>query len=139
MKKIIFLSLIFILTSCWLLKNNSQTSQNYDENIDISKIDEVKSFLQPKNNSSSWINKEKTQETQTNTGENIIDNKTTENIKPVEIKKTPINSDTKNLENQETNIQNSQELFTKEELEIIENSTWAEIDELINILFKDLE
>ncbi len=124
MKKIIYLLLFIILISC--SKNTEVEEENIpimlwntiENDIEAEKIDQIENFLKDKQNiepiTRIW--------TQNNVQKNEL---------PIKIKnKNPIT----------TPINKTSEywVLTKEELNIIENTTDWEIDKLIDILFKDL-
>lgn len=124
MKKIIFLLLILLLVSCWKEKEikktilNINTWSKIENTIDSEKVVQIKNLLKVNKDEililETWSNNEKTK---------TITQKKTNWIYPVGIWAE---------NNTETWI------LSEEEINIIENTTDGEIDELIDILFKDL-
>lgn len=113
-----------LLLSCSQKQESENNTNLIEQNntswdtLDSEKIDQIKNLLETDN-----------KETTVNTW---IEEKT--NIKTNTPNKPKINTENKNTikENTETWV------LTEEEIDIIDNTTDAEIDELIDILFKDI-
>lgn len=145
MKKILILIISILISSCSKsqlnfedFKTEELPKNNNIETIDQTKLNQVKNLLKnwTKNNIEDITKKtdDNTWTIKTNDISNknsiIWPTKNTSNSKiPTSIKQN-------NIINNE--VKNETWVLTKEELEIIENTKDWEIDELINILFKDL-
>ncbi|MDD3302456.1 MAG: hypothetical protein PHN31_02795 [Candidatus Gracilibacteria bacterium] len=144
MKKILILIISILMSSCSKTQLNFEdyktedTQQNNNvESIDETKLNQVKNLL--KNDTENDIKNitEKTEDTEiTNTSSTSKITSTKTPITNTSNSKT--HSSTKQNNNTNNEIKNETGILTKEELEIIENTKDGEIDELINILFKDL-
>lgn len=136
MKKIIYILILIVLSSCFKNKeteekNNSliDTWNIIENNLDDNEIDQIKNLLKDEN----IKNKENHAiYSQTGTQNNI--QKSSSPIKVENKSKViyPITTPSKTSQTNESSI------LTKEELNIIENTTDWEIDKLIDILFKNL-
>lgn len=126
MKKYIIIWILVMLTSC-SQKHETNNNTNFIETeninwdtLDSEKIGQIKNLLSDEEkdstiNSSTWVI-------------NPINN----NIKKIDSENTILKDKTNNF------IETDTWILTEEELDIINNTADAEIDELIDILFKDL-
>lgn len=125
MRKFIIIWILILLTSCSQKNETNNTNFIETENInwetlDSEKIDQIKSLLSDEEkdstiNSSTWVIKP-----------------TNNNVKKTDFPTIIINDKTNNL------IKTDTWILTEEEIDIIDNTADAEIDELIDILFKDI-
>lgn len=136
MKTYIYLILLIFLSSCSIFKNEINKEDNFwNESISQEKLNDIKTLLSP--------NTKENTEIVSQSWKVIL---TWSEVKKEEIKiinppkKIEVIQDTKK---QETTIENTEIyeswVLTQEEIEIIESTTDSEIDELIDLLFKDLE
>ncbi|NDK08209.1 hypothetical protein EOM39_03085 [Candidatus Gracilibacteria bacterium] len=125
MRKFIIIGILILLTSCSQKNETNNTNFIETENIngetlDSEKIDQIKSLLS---------DEEKDSTINSSTG---VIKPTNNNVKKTDFPTIIINDKTNNLIKTDTGI------LTEEEIDIIDNTADAEIDELIDILFKDI-
>lgn len=141
MKKIVFLIILTFISSCYKIENEENTINNSEKNISNNEIinqenlDKVKNLLKPEKNeiiniTQTWNEIKKEQP--------IIQKKENKNNLNFQKNKEILKTEN-NIQNQEnSNTETETWVLSQEELKIIENTSDWEIDELINILFQDV-
>lgn len=136
MKTYIYLIILIFLSSCSIFKNEIEKENNFwNESINEEKLNDIKTLLSPEIKENTEIISQSWEVISTWT--EIFKQEKEIIPKP---KKIEITQDTKKQENLSEVKKNYESwVLTPEEIEIIESTTDWEIDELIDLLFKDLE
>lgn len=136
MKTYIYLIMLIFLSSCWIFKNEIEKENNFwNENINEDKLNDIKTLLSPEIKENIEIISQSWEVISTWTELIKQEKEIIPKPKKIEI--------TQDIKKQESVIEVSENyeswVLTPEEIEIIESTNDENIDELIDLLFKDLE